>query len=136
MGWKKKYEKLKLSDIRLSKKGDRVELEGIVKGLVNYQGILRKTFSGFLIDKEPRYNPTGVDSIPIFGICDASAEATLKASMLKYSEETDTTVTIRGIIKETVYIRRRPTLLGIILKVKAISSKDYKTMLWYYTESA
>ena len=128
MGWKKKYKRLELSVIRTTKKGDRVEAEGIVKGLVNYRGMLRKTFSGFLVDKE--------DSIPIFGTCDSPAEATLGLSMLKYSEETGTAVTIRGIIKETTYIKRQLTLKGVILKVKAVSSKDYETMLWYYTECA
>lgn len=121
MNGKKKYKRLELSDIGIAKKGDRVELEGIAKGIVNYQGILRKTFSGFLIDKE--------DLIPIFGTCYFATEATLKRRMLNYSEETDTVVTIRGIIKENAYIKRQTTLLGVMLKVKAISSKEYEIAL-------
>lgn len=116
---------IKWSDIKLLRKGTKVEVEGIIRGLQLYNGFFIKGYSCFLV--------SGEDIIPMYGYYDSSTKAGLKISMLRYSAETNTPIRIRGITKTTDYTfdeTNTSTIPTCVLQVKAVKLGDYVSLLW------
>ena len=131
MAYYTKVDLMKVDDLlqsKLSRKRNKIEVKGIVKGLVIYDSFLRIVkFFAFLVNSEQK------PILPIYGRTDSSVQAKSEVSMLKFSSETETLVTIRGIIKLPGRISPYITTSNgrkYILECEAVKLENWETILW------
>ena len=132
MAYYTKIDLMEVDDLpsKLSRKGNKIEVEGIVKGLVIYNGFLKITrFFAFLTNEQKPI-------LPIYGRTDGLVQAKSEVSMLKLSSETETPVKIRGILRLpnfiTSYITGHGDQKKYLLECEAVKLENWETMLWSY----
>ena len=128
------YTKINLMEVgdlptsKLSRKRNKIEVEGIIKGLVIWNSFLGVTkFFAFLTNEQKPI-------LPIYGRTDGLIQAKSKVSMLKFSSETETPVKVRGILKLpnfiTSYITGPDDQKKYLLECETIKLENWESILW------